>query len=161
MNAKMKQAIQTLKENGLYEVTGTNEKVTEAKKALETMHKQSLLPKGEYMCLKQNLNGEEGEAIAELILKVYQTFKTMPKTYETEATKEKIAYLHYFIGSWSWWVIEKDMQEDEQIQAFGFVTSDLCQDGEYGYIDITSITKQGAELDLYYTPQPVKKQTLG
>jgi hypothetical protein len=131
------------------------ETIKKAKETLETMYKQSLLPKGEYLCLRSNLNCEEKLAIAERILAVYNTFKTMPKTYETEKVTKKVAHLHYFTGSWDWYIIEKDMQEDEQIQAFGLVKSHNCPEGEMGYIDITEVTKAGGELDLYYTPKEV------
>jgi hypothetical protein len=134
-----------------------NAKVKEAKQALETLYKLQLIPKGEYLTLKSNLNGEEGEAIGERVLGVYNTFKTMPKTYETEKVKDKIVHLHYFIGSWDWYVFEKDVEEEEQIQAFGFVTSNICPEGEMGYVNIQEVTQAGGELDLYWTPKPLSE----
>lgn len=132
-------------------------KIKEAKTALETLYKLSLMPKGEYLTLKQNLNGEEAEGIGERILAVYNTFKTMPKTYETDGQEDKTAYLHYFVGSHDWYIVEKDMEEEEQIQAFGFVKSHNCPEGELGYVDITSVTKAGGELDLYFTPKKLSE----
>jgi hypothetical protein len=35
------------------------------------------------------------------------------------------------------------------------VKSDLCPEGELGYISLPEITQAGAELDLYFTPAPV------
>jgi hypothetical protein len=59
------------------------------------------------------------------------------------------------LNGWDWWIIEKDIEEQEQV--FGFVKSDLCPDGELGYISLLEITEAGAELDLYFTPAPVSK----
>ena len=129
------------------------EKINKAKEALETMHKQSLMPNGEYLTLRSNLNGEEAEGIAERILAVYNTFKTMPKTYETDGQKEKTAYLHYFKNSHDFYIYEKDQIEDEQIQAFGLTK---CNgESEIGYISLVELTGIGVELDLYWTPQVV------
>jgi hypothetical protein len=139
------------------EIKTMNAKVKEAMTALETLYKLQLIPKGEYLTLKSNLKGEEAEAIADRILAVYNTFKTMPKTYETEKVKDKIVHLHYFIGSWDWYVFEKDVEEEEQIQAFGFVTSNLCPEGEMGYINLQEVTQAGAEVDLYWTPKPLSE----
>jgi len=134
-----------------------NAKVKEAMTALETLYKLQLIPKGEYITLKSNLKGEEGEAIGERVLGVYNTFKTMPKTYETEKVKDKVAHLHYFKNGHDFYIYEKDMEEEEQIQAFGFVTSNLCPEGEMGYINIQEVTQAGAEVDLYWTPKPLSE----
>ena len=131
-------------------------RILQGAQALNELQKRQLMPRGEIGALLESLKGEEGLAIAETIKKVWQTFETMPKTYETEAKSDPIAHLHFFIGSWDWWITEKDA-EPEQAQAFGFVKSELCPDGEWGYINLEEITQAGAELDLYFTPAPVSK----
>jgi hypothetical protein len=130
-------------------------RILQGAQALHELEKRRILPRGEFLALAQNLKGEEGLEIAETIKKVWQTFETMPKTYETEANPDPTAHLHYFTGSWDWWIIEKDIEEQEQV--FGFVKSELCPDGELGYISLPEITEAGAELDLYFTPAPVSK----
>ena len=57
----------------------------------------------------------------------------MPKSYETEGQgKEAIVTLHYFTGSWDWYITEKD-KEEEQLQAFGLVSG---FEKEYGYTSV-------------------------
>jgi hypothetical protein len=129
-------------------------RILQGAQALGWLEARRLLPRGEFIALAQNLKGEEGLEIAETIKKVWQTFETIPKTFETEANPDPTAHLHYFTGSWDWWITEKDA-EPEQAQAFGFVKSELCPEGEFGYISLEEITEAGAELDLYFTPAPV------
>jgi hypothetical protein len=131
-------------------------RILQGAQALNELQKRQLLPREEFLTLAENLKGEEGLAIAETIKKVWQTFETMPKTYETEAKPDPIAHLHYFIGSWDWYITEKDA-EPEQLQAFCFVKSEFCPEGEFGYTCLPEITQAGAELDLYFTPAPVSK----
>lgn len=83
--------------------------------------------------------------------------KNMPKTYETETQGNKaIIRLHYFIGGWDWFIIEKDKLENQH-QAFGLVRG--CET-ELGYINIPEILKCKAELDLFWKPVTVS-QILG
>jgi hypothetical protein len=131
-------------------------RILQGAQALGWLEARRLLPRGEFLTLAQSLRGEEGLEIAETVKRVWQTFETMPKTYETEASSDPTAHLHFFTGSWDWWITEKDT-EPEQSQAFGFVKSELCPDGEMGYISLPEITEAGAELDLYFTPAPVSK----
>ena len=131
-------------------------RILQGAQALGWLEARRLLPRGEFLALAQSLRGEEGLEIAETIKKAWQTFETMPKTYETEASPDPTAHLHYFTGSWDWWITEKDA-EPEQAQAFGFVKSELCPEGEFGYISLEEITEAGAELDLYFTPAPVSQ----
>jgi len=130
-------------------------RILQGAQALHELEKRRLLPRGEFLTLAQNLKGEEGLEIAGIIKKVWQTFQTMPKTYDTQEGKDPTAYLHYFDGgSFDWWITETD-SEPEQLQAFGFVKSELCPEGEWGFVNLQEITQAGAELDLYFTPAPV------
>ncbi|WP_281400841.1 DUF2958 domain-containing protein [sulfur-oxidizing endosymbiont of Gigantopelta aegis] len=79
--------------------------------------------------------------------------KTMPKTGEQENKgDEAIAYLHYFVGAFDWYISEKDML-DEQIQAFGLGSMGYP---EYGYISIAELIENNVELDLHFKPEPLK-----
>jgi hypothetical protein len=74
----------------------------------------------------------------------------MPKTYEQDGKGENsIVYLHYFLGDFDWFIIERDV-EPEQLQAFGFAC--LYFD-ELGFISITEIIQNGGELDLNWKPK--------
>ena len=131
-------------------------RILQGAQALNELQKRRLMPTGEIGALLQALKGEEGLEIAETLKKAWQTFQSMPTTYEQEGTNTPTAHLHYFTGAWDWYITEKD-SEPEQLQAFGFVKSDLCPEGEWGYINLEEITHAGAELDLYFTPAPVSR----
>lgn len=128
-----------------------NAKILNGWEALQTLKNAKIIPSGEIGALLETLRGEEAEAIAERLTETARIFATMPKTYET-GDDPATAYLHYFMGSWDWYITEKDA-EAEQVQAFGWVKSELCPQGEFGYISLEEITENGAELDLYFTPQ--------
>ena len=113
-------------------------RILQGAQALNELQKRQLMPRGEIGALLESLKGEEGLAIAETIKKAWQTFETMPKTYDTRELETTTAHLHYFTGGWDWYITERDV-ETRQLQAFGFVTSDLCPDGEWGYISLEEI----------------------
>jgi len=79
----------------------------------------------------------------------------MPKSYETENTEtsKKVVYLHYFYGSSDWYIVEKDM-EDEQLQAFGYsILNGDTQNAEWGYINIEELKSTNkVKLDFYFEP---------
>lgn len=105
---------------------------------------------------QQARQGEEREYFKNMILKLKETIENMPKTYETDGQgNEAMATLHYFNGSSDWYIIEKDIEE-EQLQAFGFTClNGDKQNAELGYISIEELIKYGVELDLYYTPEKI------
>lgn len=77
----------------------------------------------------------------------------MPTTYQTaEQGDEAIAYLHYFIGGFDWYITEKDMLH-EQLQAFGLAR---VFEAELGYININELRENQVELDLYWAPTALK-----
>lgn len=76
----------------------------------------------------------------------------MPQPYETDGQgKNALAQLHYFVGSYDAYIVEKDIS-DKQIQAFGWAS--FGYGFEAGYISIDELLEL-AELDLYFTPCPV------
>lgn len=97
---------------------------------------------------------EEKQFIFQKLEELANQVETMPKIYETDGMKDKKATLHYFIGGCNWWIIEKD-SEAEQHQAYGL--ADLGFGAELGYISIVELIKNGAELDLYFTPKKVSE----
>ena len=111
------------------------------------------------MVMRQNCKSEEGFFFQQMILKLKSHIICMPKTYETDGQgDDAVVMLHYFRGGSDWWVIERDMVINEQVQAFGYV----CLNGdtemaELGYISITELIKYGVELDLYFEPVTLRE----
>ncbi len=66
---------------------------------------------------------------------------------------EAIAYLHYFLSGFDWYITERDM-ERQQLQAFGLA---CMGEEEMGYINIVEFIRNGAELDLYFEPRSLRK----
>ncbi len=101
--------------------------------------------------------GEEGEYFSQKIEESAKRITGMAKTYETDGQgEEALVVLHYFTGGSDWYITERDM-EQEQLQAFGFaVLNGDTQNAELGQIPICEITKHGAELDIHWTPKPLK-----
>ncbi len=95
---------------------------------------------------------------AEEFVRLATTINIMPKTYAQDGMgDDAVVYLHYFYGSWDWWITEKDCDPDGQgqTQAFGLV-SNGNDNPELGYISIVELTSQRKliiELDLYWTPK--------
>jgi hypothetical protein len=100
--------------------------------------------------LEMNLKGEERSYFKNLLEELENTLKTMPKTYEQDGKGENsIVYLHYFLGDFDWFIIERDV-EPVQLQAFGL--ADMFY-AELGSINITEIIQNGGELDLNWKPK--------
>ena len=106
--------------------------------------------------------GEEGAWFRAKISELYETVRTMPKSYETDGWGMRaIAHLRYFAGGRAVWLITErdagapgDSTPGEQSQAFGH--ADLFGDGgELGYISIAEIIANGGELDLFFTAKPL------
>lgn len=110
--------------------------------------------KSQLECLQAASTGEEGMYFKKLLMKLNSHIVCMPKTYETEGQGDNaIISIHYFIGNSDWWIVERDMELREQIQAFGYI----CLNGdvemaEVGYINIEELIKYGVELDLHFKP---------
>ena len=97
------------------------------------------------------INSEERDYFAELIVNLNRQIKAMPLTYQS---KDHVAHLHYFIRNIDAYISEKD-SEYEQHQAYG--AQDIGYGAEIGYVSIPELLKVGAELDLYWTPRPLKE----
>lgn len=94
-----------------------------------------------------NCRGEEGEFFKAKLVELGQIIDTMPVTYEQDGKGDNaIAHLHYFVGGWDWYITEKDVDGGVQ-QAFGLV---FGHESELGYISITELVNNGAELDLHF-----------
>ena len=95
------------------------------------------------------------EELWEVIERLEDIIKRMPKTYDTEnqKTDDKIVYLHYFYGGSDWYIVEKDMEE-EQLQAFGYaILNGDMEMAEWSYISIEELKSTNKiELDFYFEP---------
>lgn len=72
----------------------------------------------------------------------------------------------YIGGSVDAWIVERDVGDskyqaeiDPQHQAFGPITlrGESIGESEWGYISIQELIDNGVELDLYWTPKPVRE----
>jgi hypothetical protein len=85
----------------------------------------------------------------------------IPRLYETEAieTKDKLVYLHFFILSCDWYVIEYD--GEDLFFGYAILNGDILN-AEWGYVsfsELKSISFHGIEVDCetetFWTPKPV------
>lgn len=104
--------------------------------------------------LSQALREEEAEFFINKVRELSDTFRSMPKTYETDGQGgEAVVYLHYFKNGCDWFIVERD-KEDYQHQAFGYVN--MGHGFECGYISLLELIENDVEIDLYWTPKKVK-----
>jgi len=99
--------------------------------------------------------GAERDYFFDTLKEFAERVNTMPHTYQTDGQRDQaIVHLHYFKGGADWYIIEKDMIEDEpQHQAYGVADIGFGLSGG-GYISIDELTQDiGAELDLHFTPK--------
>lgn len=82
-------------------------------------------------CLASLLRGEEHAAYVEIVTRLAETVRTMPKTYEQDGLGDQaVVHLHYFLGGCDWWIMEKDVGTPEdpgQHQAFGLASVLSCK----------------------------------
>ena len=88
---------------------------------------------------------------------------SIPRLYETESTpaKNKIIYLHFFIGGCDWYVSEYD--GNDLFYGYAILNGDT-QNAEWGYIsfsELKAINISGIEIDCelkeYWQPKPVSQ----
>lgn len=96
------------------------------------------------------------EALGGQLSDLLSIIDNMPKTYETDGInyKQKTAWLHYFSSGSDWYIVERDMSE-EQLQAYGYIVlNGDMRNAELGYVNIEEIGKiPQVELDYYWTPK--------
>ena len=128
--------------------------VKDATEAFKTVNK--FMGSSQLKAMADGIRSEESQFFIDKTCEMAEIIKNMSKSYETEGQgKEAIAILHYFTGSWDWFITEKDIDTDGkgQIQAFGMVDG---FEREMGYINLKEITNAGAELDLHWPPKKLK-----
>jgi len=105
--------------------------------------------------MMMNCQGEEGQHFFDKLEEYADRVTNMHKSYEQDGKgKDAIVHLHYFRNGMDWFITEKDAY-DEQLQAFGY--ADLGMGGgEFGYISIEELKANNIELDLFWTPKPLK-----
>lgn len=119
---------------------------------------EQFISKSQLACLREACRGEEGKYFNNMILKLKSHIVSMPKTYETDGQGDDVTVmLHYFINGSDWWIIERDVILDDQVQAFGYVCLNGDTDcAELGYISITELIENNVELDLYFEPTTLR-----
>jgi hypothetical protein len=99
-------------------------------------------------------NSEEREFFRAKVMELVNLIETMPRPYQQDGLgDEAIVYLHYFHGSADFHITERDSTE-EQHQAFG--RANIGYGAELGYISIQELIENQVELDLHWTPKPLK-----
>lgn len=90
----------------------------------------------------------------------------LPPLYATDGDENAVFPVKFFgilnAGSWTWYAKEYD---PETRTFFGYVTSGLCPEGEYGYFsldELESLTAMGGKLplverDKFWEPKPLAK----
>lgn len=121
---------------------------------IETL--RHFMSRSQIAAIGDGCRGEEKDFFFAKLAEMASVVESMPKVYETDGQgDEAIVHLHYFRGGSDYHIIEKDTT-DEQIQAFG-----LCDLGmgypELGYAPIREMIELGFELDLHWTPKPLKE----
>ena len=128
------------------------DKIDQALTELSTTLKPFMPVRQAQTLIKNLTHSEESEAFADIILNLAGRIKTMPQVYETDGQgKNALAQLHYFVGSYDGYIVEKDTS-DKQMQAFGWAS--FGYGFEAGYISVDELLEL-AELDLFFTPCPV------
>jgi hypothetical protein len=130
----------------------------------EEMNLNQFIGEQQLRCLREACKGEEGAFFRDKIAEVKATISSMPQTYETDGQgDDALATLHYFQGGSDWYIVERDAgdPDDEipgqQCQAFGYAClNGDSENAELGYISIAELIRHNVELDLYYTPEPLK-----
>lgn len=91
--------------------------------------------------------------------------RQLPKLYSQEQVEDPICILKFFTpdSSWTWYIIEGSEQEFGDWMFFAKVISDICPEGELGYVMLSELVQiRGAlgmevERDLYFTPMPLSQ----
>jgi len=91
--------------------------------------------------------------------------KILPKLNSQEEVKDPVCHLKYFTpdSSWTWYIIEGEKQEDGDWLFFAKVVSDLCPEGELGYVTLYELkTVRGnlglpVERDLFWKSKPISQ----
>ena len=120
------------------------------------------------VCLLELLDGEEGEAIADQVIRIAEAIQATPQTYDTNFidTLDKTVHLHYFGKGVDAWIVERDKGDTPegtglgtQLQAYGKISlqGEGWEGAEWGYIDIATLIRLGIEIDLYWTPTTVRE----
>lgn len=102
----------------------------------------------------ESMQGEEQQFFFDKVVELAGIIDAMPVTFQTEGQQDNaIAHLHYFVGGCDWFLTERDVLPDQH-QAFGLADMG-CP--ELGYISIVELLANGVELDMYWTPKPLRE----
>lgn len=91
--------------------------------------------------------------------------RQLPKLYSQEQNSDPVCVLKFFLpdADWAWYIVEGSEQEFGDWMFFAKVISDICPEGELGYVMLSELVQiRGAlglevERDLYFTPKPLSQ----
>jgi hypothetical protein len=106
---------------------------------------------GQFQTMSFLCRGREGAYFERTIVDLANMILGMPKTFQQDKLgNDAQVFLHYYNGASDWYIYEKDV-EDDVSQASGFVIlNGDHQNADRGYVNISEITRLGAELDLHF-----------
>jgi hypothetical protein len=118
---------------------------------------EDFIGKWQFAALKKlTKESDEKSHFIDKLDEISHIIATMP-TVEDDC--DKVCYLHYIIGGNSdCYILQKDCVLGEaQLQAFGYT----CLNGDFemaemGYVSIKELLENEAQLDLYFSPTPLK-----
>ena len=84
----------------------------------------------------------------------------LPPLYSQEHVKDPVAVIKYFLGSWTWYIVEGEKQEEGDYLFFGLV---IGLETELGYFRLSELQEiRGplglpVERDLYFSPKKISE----
>ncbi len=100
-----------------------------------------------------------------MVLLTDEIKKILPPLYSQEEIEDPICCVKFFTpdGSWTWYILEGGIQENNDWLLFCMACSHLCPEGELGYVMLSELEQlRGAlglpvERDIYWTPKPLSE----
>jgi len=94
-----------------------------------------------------------------------EIIKKLPDLYSQEKIEDPICHLKFFTpdSSWTWFVLEGKEQEDGDWLFFSKAFSNLCPEGELGYVTLSQLQEVKGSLglpierDMWWKPIPLSQ----
>ena len=86
--------------------------------------------------------------------------KILPPLYSQENEQDPVAVVKYFLGSWTWYVVEGEKEEDGDALLFGKVVGMETELGYFRLSELKSVKIDNmctVERDLYFKPKPLSQ----
>lgn len=115
----------------------------------------TFVPKHQLLLIDQLLGGEEGDFFLRRLQELTDIFTAMPVDGFTDGQgDDAIVHLHYFCGSFDWYIIEADT-DVRQLCAFGYADMGCPELGSISIAEL--VATRGLELDFHFEPRPLRE----